>query len=140
MRHKKEQNYEDIICLPRHISPKHPQMSLWNRAAQFSPFAALTGHGAAIRETARLTDTFMELNEDQKEYLDEQLRLVRANLSRNPEIKITYFQPDPLKNGGAYATIQGKVKRIDAYSHQILFLDGTAVPISSVFSLDIMED
>lgn len=139
MKPKEEQNYDDIICLPHHVSSRHPQMSLWNRAAQFSPFAALTGHGAAIQETARLTDTFMELNEDQKEQLDEQFQLIMANLSRHPKVQITYFQPDSQKDGGTYMTIQGKVKRIDAYSHQILFLDGTSVPISFISSLIIME-
>ena len=94
MNEKDTHKYDDIIHLPHHVSAKHPRMSLMNRAAQFSPFAALTGHSAAIQETARLTDAFIKLNEDQKEQLDEQLQKLRGELSRNPEAEFTYFQPD----------------------------------------------
>lgn len=129
-------NYDDIISLPHPVSKRHPQMSLLNRAAQFSPFAALTGHDAAIRESARLTDTLMELDEDLKEQLDEKLRLLRENLSQKPEIEATYFQPDERKNGGAYVTVRGQVKKIDEYGHRILFTDGTSFPLEHLFSLD----
>lgn len=128
-------NYDDIINLPHPVSKRHPQMSLLNRAAQFSPFAALTGHDAAIRETARLTDTFTELDEDLKERLDEKLRLLKENLSQKPEIEATYFQPDERKSGGAYVTIRGRVKKIDEYSRRILFTDGTSFPLERLFSL-----
>ena len=90
--------------LPRHISKKHPPMAASNRAAQFLPFAALTGYDAAIQEAARRTDSFIELDESRKSQLDMQLRLIRENLDAQPEIEATYFQPDEKKNGGAYVT------------------------------------
>lgn len=129
--------YDDIIHLPHHVSAKHPQMSLMNRAAQFSPFAALTGHGAAIQETARRTDSFIELEEDQKEQLDEQLQELQNSLSQNPEIKveITYFLPDQRKEGGAYVTVRGTVKKIDGCRRRILLTDGTVIPMQMLFSI-----
>lgn len=131
--------YDDIIHLPHHVSKKHPRMSLLNRAAQFSPFAALTGHGAAIRETARLTDTFIELDEDQKEKLNEQLQKLQNTLEQNPEVMVTYFQPDQQKNGGTYVTIRGIIKKLDEYGRRILFADGTVVPMEMLFSIEIID-
>lgn len=128
--------YDDIIHLPRHVSSRHPQMSLADRAAQFSPFAALTGHEAAIQETARLTDEFIELDEDQKEQLDERLRLLKENQFRETEIEVTYFQPDAKKSGGAYVTVRGRVEKIDEYGRSIVFVDGTMIPMERVFSIE----
>lgn len=128
--------YEDIIHLPHHVSRTHPPMSLANRAAQFSPFAALTGHGDAIRETERLTDSFLELEEDRKAQLDEQLRLIRENLALEPEIEFTCFQPDEKKIGGSYVTIRGKVKKLDEYSRKIILADGTALPLDHLYSIE----
>lgn len=130
--------YDDIINLPHHVSAKHPQMSLLNRAAQFSPFAALTGHAAAIRETARQTEAFMELNEDQKEQLNEQLLQIKEMLSQKPEaaVEITCFQPDRKKNGGAYVTMQKKVKKIDEFQRRLLFSDGSALSMEYLFSVE----
>ena len=136
MRYEKESEYEDIINMPRHESAAHPRMPLSDRAAQFSPFAALTGHGAAIQETARLTDTFSELDEDRKKQLDELLRLIRESQSLHPEIEVTYFQPDAKKSGGAYVTARGRVKKIDDYYRRIVFEDGTVIPMESIFSID----
>jgi len=133
--HKKESKYDDIIHLPHPVSKRHPPMPPLNRAAQFLPFAALTGHDDAIRETARLTDTFIELDENRKEELDRQLQLLRKNLSQKPEIEATYFQPDEKKSGGAYITIRGRIEKIDEYNHRILFTDGTAFPLENLFSL-----
>lgn len=127
--------YDDIIMLPHHVSKKHPQMSLENRAAQFSPFAALTGHDAAIRETARLTDTFIELDENRKSQLDGQLWLIKENMGHQPEIEVTYFQQDEKKNGGAYITMCGRVKKIDECRRRIVFADGKVLPIESIFSI-----
>lgn len=127
--------YDDIIHLPHHVSTRHPQMSLLNRAAQFSPFAALTGHNAAIQETARLTDSYVELDEDQKEQLDAQLLQIREHLALRPECEITYFQPDEKKAGGSYVTIRGRVKKIEEAKHQIVFTDGTALPITHIFAI-----
>lgn len=135
MKTQDENKYDDIINLPHHISKNHPQMTLLNRAAQFSPFAALTGHKAVIQETARLTDSFVELDEDRKKQLNEQLQLIRENLEHKPEIEITYFKPDTKKEGGSYITTCGRIKKIDEYNHQIIFTDGTTLPIEHLFSI-----
>ena len=136
MNENQSHKYDDIIHLPHHVSARHPQMSLWNRAAQFAPFAALTGHREAVRETARQTDSFQDLNEDQKALLDERLRLIQEHLSENPEIEAVYFQPDGRKSGGAYVTFRGAVKKIDLYRRQILFTDGTALPTERLRSIE----
>ncbi len=130
-RHK----YDDIIMLPHHVSKKHPQMPLPNRAAQFSPFAALSGHDAAIQETARLTDTFIELDENRKSQLDEQLRLIRENLEYRPKVEVTYFEQDETKSGGTYITMCGRVKNIDEYRRRIIFAEGDILSIESIFSI-----
>jgi len=127
--------YDDIITLPHHVSKKHPRMSALNRAAQFSPFAALSGHGDAIWEAGRLTDSFIELEESRKDQLNVQLRLIGENLDSRPEIEVTYFQPDEKKCGGAYVTMTGRVKRIDEYSRRIVFTDGQAISIERLFSI-----
>lgn len=135
MRDKGKCNYDNIIGLPHHVSKKHPPMSPLNRAAQFSPFAALAGHGDAIRETERLTDSFVELDEDQKEQLNRRLRLIRERLDQNPECEITYFRPDEKKEGGAYVTLRGRIRKLDEYRRQILFADGRVLPIEQIFSI-----
>lgn len=137
MNDKEEHKYDDIIHLPHHVSVKHPQMPALSRAAQFSPFAALTGHGAAIEETARLTEDFAELDEDRKAQLDLQLQQIKENLSQQPEVTITYFQPDKKKNGGAYRTIHSRVKKIDLYNHRILFTDGTTLPLEHLYAIEM---
>lgn len=135
MRENSRRSYDDIIDLPHHVSKKHPPMSPLNRAAQFSPFAALTGHGDAVRETERLTDPFVELDEDRKEQLNRRLRLIREHLDQNPECEITYFRPDEKKEGGAYVTLRGRIEKIDEYRRQILFTDGQVLPIDQIFSI-----
>lgn len=130
-----ERKYDDIINLPHPVSARHPRMPLLDRAAQFSPFAALTGYDDAIRETARLTDSYMEPAEDGKEQLDERIMLLRENLPQNPEIEVTYFQPDAKKSGGAYVIVRGRVKRIDEYSRRIFFADGTVLSMEQIFSI-----
>lgn len=130
--------YDDIINLPHHVSARHPQMPLADRAAQFSPFAALTGHEAAIKETARLTDAFVELDEDRKAELDEQLRLIKENQLQMPEIEVTYFQPDGKKTGGAYRTVRGRVKKVDEYSRQVLFMDGEVLSVEHLYSIRVL--
>ena len=135
MNTQNEHKYDDIINLPHHVSKRHPQMSALNRAAQFSPFAALTGHDAAIKETARLTDFFIELDENKKEQLDEQLQLIRENLEQKPDCEIEYFKPDEKKDGGIYVTIRGRIKKIDEYAHQIFFTDGVVLPIEHIFAI-----
>ena len=135
MKQNEKSKYDDIIMLPHHVSQKHPQMPLLNRAAQFSPFAALTGHDAAIQETQRLTDSFIEIGGSGEIELNEQLLLIRHNLDKRPELKITYFQPDERKSGGSYITVCGRIKRIDEYNRRIVFADGTALPIDHIFSM-----
>lgn len=131
-----EHKYDDIIHLPHPVSARHPQMSLLDRAAQFAPFAALTGHEAAIKETARLTEERVELDENAKEMLDERLQMIRENLSGKPEVTFTYFKPDEKKNGGAYLTVTGRVKKIDGYEHQILLEDGTVLDMEELVGIE----
>ena len=124
--------YDDIINLPHHVSKKHPQISLHDRAAQFSPFAALTGHKAAINETARLTDEKQILSEDVIAKLNEQLNLIKENISSNPIVTITYFVPDDRKSGGAYISNTGVVKKINEYNHTVVLTDKTVIPIEQI--------
>ena len=128
--------YDDIIHLPRHVSKKHPQMKAIDRAAQFSPFAALTGHGAAVRETARLTDKRTELDEYMKDELNHKLQIAEERLMEHPEIEITYFRPDERKKGGAYVSAIGSIKKIDEYEHTVIMNDGTLVPIKDIVRIE----
>lgn len=131
-----EHKYDDIINLPHPISTRHPQMSLLDRAAQFSPFAALTGHEEAIKETARVTEERIELDEDRKERLDERLQMIREKLSEKTKLTFTYFQPDERKSGGAYLTVTGVVKKIDEYEHRIWLDNGSSLLIENLFSIE----
>ena len=106
-------NYDDIINLPHHVSERHPHMSVSDRAAQFAPFAALTGYGDVIKETARLTETRPELSEDEKARMDQTLRAVLNAQGENAGIVVTYFVPDARKSGGAYRRAAGKLRRVD---------------------------
>ena len=124
--------YDDIINLPHHVSKKHPQMSLHDRAAQFSPFAALTGHKAAINETARLTDEKQILSEDVIAKLNEQLNLIKENIGTNLIVTITYFVPDDRKSGGAYISNTGVVKKINEYNHTVILTGKTVIPIEQI--------
>ncbi len=128
--------YEDIIHLPHHVSKKHSQMSMSARAAQFSPFAALTGYDAAVEETARLTDRRIELDEYEARHLDERIQMLSKHLQEHAEISITYFLPDARKDGGEYITITGSVKKIDNYERRIIMIDGTLIPIHDVIKVD----
>lgn len=129
-------NYDDIIHLPHHTSTKHPRMSALDRAAQFSPFAALTGHDAAIAETARLTDARPELDEDRKDALDARLQIIREHLSLKPEVAVTYFTPDARKEGGAYLQAIGIVKKLDDIGHKIIMGNGTMIPINDIYGIE----
>lgn len=128
--------YDDIINLPHHTSPKRPRMSMIDRAAQFSPFAALTGYDAAVKETARLTDQRMELDEYAKAALDERLQIIQDHLSEMPEVTITYFQPDDRKAGGAYLSVTGSIKKIDAYEKCVVMIDKQKIPIEEIFGIE----
>ena len=135
MREDDEHRYDDIIDLPHHVSRKHPQMPLLDRAAQFAPFAALTGHEAAIKETARLTEEEIELDENSKELLDLRLQELQEHISECPEVTVTYFCPDEKKEGGAYETVTGKVKKVDGYAGELVFTDGRRIGLGTVIEL-----
>lgn len=128
--------YHDIINLPRHVSKKRPPMTTINRAAQFSPFAALTGHDAAIKETARLTDQRIELDEYTKDILNHRLQILADRIKEHREMAVTYFQPDAKKNGGAYVTATGTVKKIDIYELVVIMADGTVIPLDEIISIE----
>ena len=128
--------YDDIIHLPRHVSAKRPHMTAIDRAAQFSPFAALTGYDAAIKETARLTNERIELDEYMKGALSDRLQSIADRMKEHPEIAVTYFQPDAKKNGGAYVTATDTVKKIDVLERVIVMRNGTVIPFDEIISID----
>ncbi|MCC8128386.1 MAG: YolD-like family protein [Clostridiales bacterium] len=129
------EDYQDIIDLPHHVSATRPHMSMGDRAAQFSPFAALTGYDAAVQETARRTDRRAELDEEIKQDLSERLNLIQGNLAAAPVVEITYFVPDERKEGGAYNTVTGIVKKIDEYHRLVVLTDGTDIPIDEIIEI-----
>lgn len=128
--------YDDIIHLPHHISKTRPQMSMMDRAAQFSPFAALTGYDAAIKETGRLTDEKIELGEETKAVLDRKQRYLSDMISVQPEITVTYFLPDERKSGGTYLSVTGKLKRIDEYERMMILTDGKKIPLDDIMDIE----
>ena len=130
-------NYDDIIGLPHPEPQTHPRMSLHDRAAQFSPFAALTGHSAAIAETGRLTDSRVILDEYEMARVDDALQKLQELLPQKPMASITYFVPDAKKAGGGYQTIHGTVKRIDAVNGVLLLTDQRTIPITDIFDVSI---
>ena len=127
--------YDDIIKLPHHVSEKHPQLPMIDRAAQFSPFAALTGYDAAIAETARLTEQKRELSEEQKQAIDEALHDLRKRIPSDSVVTVTFFQPDERKTGGEYKNITGSVKKIDEYLGVLELADGTKIPFEEIYLL-----
>ncbi|MCQ4895007.1 MULTISPECIES: hypothetical protein [Bacillota] len=127
--------YDDILHLPHPTSKRHPRMPIADRAAQFSPFAALTGHGAAIEETARVTDRRIELDEDAKEQLDQTLQLLLERIDEQPEITVTWFSPDKKKAGGQYHTATGKLKRIDSREGRLTLTDGNQIPLEDLLEI-----
>jgi len=129
------EDYSDIINLPHHQSKTRPHMTNYNRAAQFAPFAALTGHSEAIDETARLTDSKIELDEYQKAELNDKLLLL-VNSENKEDVFITYFVPDDKKSGGAYITKMGIVAKIREYEKDVVFEDGTEVPIDDIIAIE----
>lgn len=126
--------YDDIIDLPHPVSQRHPQMPLADRAAQFSPFAALTGLDAALQETARLTDQRITLDEYEQAELDKTLQALREAAPQHPAVQITYFQPDTRKAGGQYVTSVGHVKRIAEYDQQLILTEGTSIPLTEIIA------
>lgn len=131
-----ENPYGDIIGLPHHRSGKHTHMPLEDRAAQFSPFAALTGHDAAVKETARLTDRKIELDEGEKADLNDKLLIIVKRLDDEPCIAITYFLMDERKSGGAYVTETGIVKKIDEYGPHVVMRGGAVIPMDDILTIE----
>lgn len=130
------EKYEDIIHLSRPVSTRHLPMSGYDRAAQFAPFAALTGYDDVIEETARLTDGELFLDVGAEAELDAKLREIRENLHQHPQVTITYFRPDSRKSGGAYVTISGKVKKIDEYAQILVLTDNTAIELQKICKIE----
>lgn len=128
--------YEDIINLPHHVSKTRPQMSMIDRAAQFSPFAALTGYDAAIKETGRLTDEKIEMDEEALNILNMKFQLLVDRLADEPEITFTYFKPDERKAGGAYIDVTGKVKKVDDFERLIVMQNGTKLPMDDILNIE----
>lgn len=129
--------YEDIIDLPHPVSDHHPRMTNYDRAAQFSPFAALTGLEEEMGEAARLTEAMSELTESRKEELDRVLQQLRRQEAA--EISVTWFQKDLRKSGGAYITSVGRLKRIEEYAHSLLLADGTVIAIGDILNIRQIE-
>lgn len=129
-------NYDDIINLPHHESTRHPKMPALDRAAQFMPFSALTGHDAAVMETQRLTDSRVELDEIRKEELDARLQFIREHLLQEPQACITYFVPDARKGGGAYLTVTGTVRKMEETGHQVIMENGTVIPMENIREIE----
>jgi hypothetical protein len=135
MNNKDKHPYEDIIHLQHHVSSHHEHMSVANRAAQFSPFAALTGFDGAIKETGRLLDQRIELDEDELALLTEKLRIVGEQLGSKKEVEFTFYQPDEMKAGGAYVSVRGIVKKIDEYEHVVVMQDGTWISLEEIVAI-----
>jgi len=131
--------YKDILEMEHHTSSTHPRMPRAARAAQFSPFAALTGYEDVIEEAARLTDGRIELAEDARKALDEKFQTLERTGEAGQEVIITYFKEDARKKGGAYLTVSGRIKKTDGISGCIIMEDGISIPMADVFSLKEKE-
>ena len=128
--------YDEIMGLPHHVSKTRSQMPMSDRAAQFVPFAALTGYDDAVKETGRLTDDKIELEENSLNELNAKIQILRENLADVPEITFTYFKPDERKAGGAYLTMTGTVKKLDDYERLIVLQNGTKLPMDDVLEIN----
>lgn len=129
------ENYNDIIHLSRPKS-KHPKMSLYQRSAQFAPFAALTGYEGQIKETARLTDKRIEIDEELKQILDMKLQIIQEKILNKPKVEITYFIPDNKKKGGRYNTIIDCISKIDNYNEKLIMGNGLQIDIKEILDID----
>lgn len=128
--------YEDIVNLPPHISKKHPQPSMMDRAARFAPFAAITGYEEMVLEEARVTEEQIHLDEDAVALICEKINMIQEFIDEKPEIKITYFEPDKKKSGGAYITITGTPKRVDEFEQLLIMTDGKKIKFDSIYRLE----
>lgn len=128
--------YSDILHLPHPVSPRRAHMSRLDRAAQFAPFAALTGYEDAISETARVTQAFRELEEGKQAELNEKLCLLAGDAQHHPPVTVTYFQPDSRKAGGAYVTLSGTFQKIDTFHSLLILQEGRRIPLARLYALD----
>lgn len=129
------EEYDDIINLPHHVSKNHPPMPMMNRAAQFAPFAALTGYDAVINETGRLTDGFIELDENKKEQLNRRIAELMEAIDEQPSVTITFFKPDERKFGGSYFTVSGQLKKVDEFNQILVMEDDMVIPFNCIFDI-----
>lgn len=127
--------YDDIINMPRHISKTRPQMSLYNRSAQFAPFAALTGYEERVKETTRLTDTKIEIDDGLRNILNMKLNIISEHLKEKPEITITYFIKDNKKSGGKYSTLKCIIRRIDLVNQEIILYDRSVIKLDDIINI-----
>lgn len=128
--------YEDIISLPHHVSPKRAPMSMQDRAAQFSPFAALTGYEDAIQETERQTEGKIEVDEEALSSLNMKFQFLIDRMEDMPEVTLTYFKPDERKAGGAYVEVTGSVRKIDDFGRLIVMRNGAKIPMDDILSIE----
>lgn len=128
--------YEVLLSMPHHVSKSHPQMSAHDRAAQFSPFAALTGYEGVLQETGRVTEQRVDLTEEQKAVLDRRLRRLAEQVNSHPAVSITYFVKDARKEGGAYLTHSGKIRKIQEYERLLILEDGIQILIDDILMLE----
>lgn len=131
------EDYSDIINLPHPVSKNHPQMPMAARAAQFAPFAALTGYDSVIHETERLTDKQVELEDYDNNQLNRVFTRLMEHLNEHPQIVVSYFKPDERKDGGSYMTVSGRLKKIDELGHAMIMEEGISIPIPMVTSIEI---
>ena len=129
--------YDDIINLPHHTSVTHTPLPIADRAAQFSPFAALTGYEDAIDETARFTQDWIELDENEKERLNEKFQKIREQLHMHTHVIFTYFEPDQKKQGGAYLTVEGRARKLDEPKHAFIMEDGREILIERIVKVEL---
>lgn len=133
---EKRHPYEDILSVPRPTTHVRPPMPRQDRAAQFAPFAALTGHDAAIRETARTTQARRQLSEDEKLILDRKQQFLLEQVHQHPQVTVTYFQPDTRKAGGAYQVITGHVRALDTFRRLLRTMEGRDIPVDDIVELE----
>ena len=132
-----EHKYDDILSMPHHVSSTRPHMSMHDRAAQFSPFAALVGYDDAVKETARLTNEKQELTADKIADLNQKIAFLTEHADERPEITIEYFIPDEKMSGGKHVTLSGKFRRIDEYNHNMVFVSGEEVTLNDIFKIEL---
>ena len=131
-----KRSYEDMLFMPHHVSEKRRRMSAVERAAQFSPFSALTGLGTQLGETARLTQPRRELDEDEKELINLRLTAILRRAAERPRIRAVCFVPDGLKSGGSYVTMEGELRRVDEYFRALILTGGASIPIDDIFDIE----